>query len=155
MREYKRQWASNKRAAQTEEEKQKSRQINKGYYQKNAEKRKAYARHKYKITYQQNPKKILERNEKWRNANPELSKKINKESAARWLEKNRDAKNRKTNERNKINMEQISDIYLSISLRIPINFIRQHPSLLELKRNQIKTSRLLKTIKNQTNEKTD
>jgi hypothetical protein len=110
---------------------------------------------------------------RWRHENPEKAKAMDARAKAKnptrrlALRREKYNKNRQTilkqaekyrlrnpNKR-KNEIQQLAPSYISGLIGLPVSVLKMRPDLIELKRNQIKTSRLLKTITNQTNEKTD
>lgn len=86
-------------------------------------------------------------------------------SFKKWASKNKNrirdyAKKSYSNNYEKIrqsaknNQIRLSDCVVAKSLRIPVAILRQHPHLIKIKRTSIKTTRILKQIEKQLDEKT-
>ncbi len=103
--------------------------------------------------------KRLETQRKRRRANPEKAKRQRDEFNAKNPDKLKHYRNSFTSRhpdywriKSRGRAEMITDDYVATTLRIPTETLRKIPAMLEAKRSQIKSLRILKTIKQQINE---
>ncbi len=113
------------------------------YANQNKEKQKAYRR-KY---HEEHREMLNQRSKKWREENPELMKNLHRE----WESKNKahrrayvDANREKYRVADRAKNTRLTNAYIAARLGLPVKLAKQHPDIIEAKREQIQILRILK-----------